>query len=74
MLAGAFYPHFFSRKPQNLSVEHDAVKLLSGRSPNNSVYVQGLPDPHVIYEKKLKTFLRAQNVGDDIEIYSDGSK
>uniref|UniRef100_A0A1B6GC48 Probable ATP-dependent RNA helicase spindle-E n=1 Tax=Cuerna arida TaxID=1464854 RepID=A0A1B6GC48_9HEMI len=74
VLAGAFYPHYFSRSVQNPSAETDAVRTLSGQSPFNSVYLQNMPHPAPLYLDQVKDCLRMNGVSDIMQLYSDDSR
>ncbi|CAG9856543.1 unnamed protein product [Phyllotreta striolata] len=64
--AGAFYPNFFIRIPKSDTTEKDAVKIVAGRSPYNTVYLTGMDhtQPGPLYIRAIKALLANDN---DIE-------
>lgn len=65
VIAGAFYPNFFSRSTNvKRSFEPEAVKTLGGRDSSDTVYFTGFKNtdfPH-IYIKHIKDILVSSNV------------
>ncbi|PSN47186.1 putative ATP-dependent RNA helicase spindle-E [Blattella germanica] len=61
VIAGAFYPNYFVRGSQGGQIdEGEAVKLLVGRDPYNTVFFQGMPtnQPGELYMKTIKNYLK----------------
>ena len=75
VIAGAFYPNFFVRGAQGGQIdEREAVKLLVGRDPFNSVYFQGMPtnQPGELYAKTIRNYFK--DCADEIKISFDDSR
>lgn len=76
MIAGAFYPYYFVRNAQGGQVdEQDAVKVLSGKDPYSTVYVQGMPPNQEIqlYAKCFKDHFE-KYAGLVSDVTCDGSR
>jgi len=74
VLAGAFYPHYFSRSHQTTMTDADAVKELSGQDPYKSVYFTNMPHPAPLYIDTVKKQLAAKGVSQNVTCHSDDSK
>lgn len=73
VLAGAFYPNYFSRSGQGGQInEIDAVKMLGGRDPFNTVYLQNLPVHAELYTQTIRQALKP--CSDKMKISINGSK
>lgn len=58
VIAGAFYPNYFSRSGQGGQIsEIEAVKMLGGRDPFNTVYLQNLPNHAELYTQSIRQAL-----------------
>ncbi|XP_015591096.1 probable ATP-dependent RNA helicase spindle-E [Cephus cinctus] len=56
VIAGAFYPNYFVRRiPIDGSNEYEAIKVLGGLDPTNTVYLQGWPttQPGALYARRI---------------------
>ncbi|XP_067938858.1 ATP-dependent RNA helicase TDRD9-like [Watersipora subatra] len=54
-LACAFYPHYFGHQAQP---EQDALRTLSGKSPLNTVYMNGFPNNQgILYKRQVEKML-----------------
>ena len=71
VIAGAFYPNYFV--PYSLN-EKDAVKVLGGRDPHNTVYLAGMPNnqPGPLYTHAIRNHFT--ECGSNIEVAFDGSR
>ncbi|XP_012255284.2 probable ATP-dependent RNA helicase spindle-E [Athalia rosae] len=61
LIAGAFYPNYFVRRLSGGKAdEREAVKLVGGNDPANSVYLQGWPtqQPGVLYARQFQKIFR----------------
>lgn len=79
ILAGAFYPNYFVKRPQNIQVHKDSVvRNLSGLDPMRTVFLRGWPtkQPGYLYAQKLqKIFSKHLGVAENrIMISFDKSK
>lgn len=56
VIAGAFYPNFFSRKTPDNDYPRDAFRTIDGHDPCNTVYFKGVPRNHMrcLYTKVIK--------------------
>lgn len=73
VIAGAFYPNYFSRSGQGGQInEIDAVKVLGGRDPFNTVYLQNLPVHAELYTQTIRQALKP--CSDKMKITVNGSK
>ncbi|KAJ8723946.1 hypothetical protein PYW07_007926 [Mythimna separata] len=56
IIAGAFYPQYFVQVSQDESRERDAVRILGGLDPRNTVYLKNFPDgqPGEVYAAAIK--------------------
>ncbi|XP_052744057.1 probable ATP-dependent RNA helicase spindle-E isoform X2 [Bicyclus anynana] len=72
ILAGAFYPHYFVHGSSDEARERDAVRVLGGLDPRNTVYLRGFPDnqPGEVYAKVIKKKVRDQ-IGDEPRVTFD---
>lgn len=72
ILAGAFYPQYFVQGSANEDRERDAVKILGGLDPRNTVYLRGFPDeqPGQVYAAAIKNTVR-QLIGDEPRVTFD---
>lgn len=82
VIAGAFYPNYFSRSTKNrrsASAEVQTFKVLGGRDVGDTVYFSGINNrdlPH-IYIKHIKDYLISNNVisakdANDVIVAHDG--
>lgn len=73
VICGAFYPNFFIRIPKQID-EREAVKILGGRSPFNTVYLQGMDSnqPGPLYISAIRKEMSA--CGTDMRISFDATK
>lgn len=74
VMAGAFYPNYFVRGSHGGQVdEKEAVRLLVGRDPFNTVFLQGMPmdQPGELYIKTIKRALG--DCGRDMKVSFDGT-
>jgi ATP-dependent RNA helicase TDRD9 len=75
VLAGAFYPNYFVRGAQGGQIdEREAVKVLVGRDPFNTVFFRSMPlnQPGELYAKTIKNYLK--DCADDIKVSFDGTR
>lgn len=73
VIAGAFYPNYFSRSGQGGQInEIDAVKMLGGRDPFSTVYLQNLPVHAELYTQTIRQALKP--CSDKMKISINGSK
>jgi uncharacterized short protein YbdD (DUF466 family) len=64
IICGAFYPHYFVRSADYGQVDsREAVKMLNGRDPYNTVYLTNmkLHHPGQIYVREFKRLLNHEN-------------
>lgn len=64
IICGAFYPNYFIRSSDFGQVDaKEAVKLLNGRDPNNTVYFTNMKtnQPGHIYVRQIKKLLHVEN-------------
>ncbi|KAJ4435831.1 hypothetical protein ANN_18450 [Periplaneta americana] len=74
VIAGAFYPNYFVRGAQGGQIdEREAVKLLVGRDPFNTVFFQNMPlnQPGELYVKTIKNYLK--DCADEMKVSFDGT-
>ncbi|KAG8222127.1 hypothetical protein J437_LFUL002124 [Ladona fulva] len=74
VIAGAFYPNYFVRGAQGGQVnERDAVKMLLGRDPFTTVFLQGMPanQPGELYVKPIRDAFK--ECADDLKISFEAS-
>jgi ATP-dependent RNA helicase TDRD9 len=75
VIAGAFYPNYFVRGAQGGQIdEREAVKLLVGRDPFNTVFFQNMPtnQPGELYAKTIKNYLK--DCADEMKVSFDGTR
>nr|XP_032521208.1 probable ATP-dependent RNA helicase spindle-E [Danaus plexippus plexippus] len=72
VLAGAFYPQYFTQASTDESRERDAVKVVGGLDPRGSVYLRGLPDaqPAEIYQAAVRAAVH-RLLGDEPRVTVD---
>ncbi|XP_072929910.1 probable ATP-dependent RNA helicase spindle-E isoform X2 [Epargyreus clarus] len=72
ILAGAFYPQYFVQVSTDEERERDAVKLLGGLNPRNTVYLKNFPDgqPTEVYTSAIKNIVK-QQIGDEPRVTFD---
>ncbi|XP_039757557.1 probable ATP-dependent RNA helicase spindle-E [Pararge aegeria] len=72
ILAGAFYPQYFVQGSTDGDRERNAVRVLGGLDPRNSVYLRGFPDgqPVEVYATAIKNKVR-QQIGDEPRVTFD---
>ncbi|XP_026315205.1 probable ATP-dependent RNA helicase spindle-E [Hyposmocoma kahamanoa] len=72
IMAGAVYPQYFVQVSQDESRERDAVRILGGHDPRNTVYLKNFPDnqPGEIYAASIKRAVR-QQIGDEPRVTFD---
>ncbi|CAK1553904.1 unnamed protein product [Leptosia nina] len=72
LIAGAFYPQYFVQVAGDEGRERDAVRMLNGLNPRNTVYLQGFPDnqPGAIYSSAIKNII-VQHIGDKPRVTFD---
>ncbi|CAG9789289.1 unnamed protein product [Diatraea saccharalis] len=72
IIAGAFYPQYFVQATQDEAREREAVRILGGHDPRNTVYLQNFPDhqPGQVYAAAIKNIVR-QHVGDEPRVTFD---
>ncbi|XP_044735251.1 probable ATP-dependent RNA helicase spindle-E [Chrysoperla carnea] len=72
VICGAFYPNYFVHVPNQID-EREAVKTLGGRTPNNTVYLQGFDSrqPGPLYASAIKKEM--QSCGTDMIVSFDCS-
>lgn len=61
VIAGALYPHYFVRRAEGgESDEREAVKMVGGNDPTNSVYLQGWPmqQPGLLYARQIQNIFK----------------
>ncbi|RZC32600.1 ATP-dependent RNA helicase spindle-E [Asbolus verrucosus] len=64
IICGAFYPHYFVRSCDYGQVDaKEAVRVLNGRDPRNTVYLTNMKQnqPGYIYVRQIKKNMRADN-------------
>jgi ATP-dependent RNA helicase TDRD9 len=74
IICGAFYPHYFVRSADYGQVDsREAVKMLNGRDPYNTVYLTNmkLHHPGQIYVREFKRLLNHEN-NPNVHIGFDG--
>ncbi|KAL1137628.1 hypothetical protein AAG570_009324, partial [Ranatra chinensis] len=71
IIAGAFYPNYFIRRPID---EKEAVKVLGGRNPFTTIYLTGMPlnQPGILYSNAIKRHF--EHCGSQISVSFDGSR
>lgn len=72
LIAGAFYPHYFVQPKNTDDYERDAVKILAGCDPCNTIYLktEGISNqPLELYTKSLKHSL--YDVSDETRVTFD---
>jgi ATP-dependent RNA helicase TDRD9 len=69
VVAGAFYPNFFSCVYPD---ERVAIRNIGGRDPTTTVVVQGMPENgHLYHESLVRVF---KTCGKGKQLHFDGSK
>lgn len=72
VIAGAFYPNYFVRGVQGGQIdEREAVKVLVGRDPFNTVFFKNMPtnQPGELYAKTIKNYLK--DCADEMKVSFD---
>ncbi|CAG9565445.1 unnamed protein product [Danaus chrysippus] len=74
VLAGAFYPQYFTQASTDESRERDAVKVVGGLDPRGAVYLRGLPDgqPAELYQAAVRAAVY-RLLGDEPRVTVDGN-
>ncbi|XP_028166135.1 probable ATP-dependent RNA helicase spindle-E [Ostrinia furnacalis] len=72
LLAGAFYPQYFVQVSQDEAREREAVRILNGLDPRNTVYLRDFPDqqPGPVYAAAIKNIVR-KHIGDEPRVTFD---
>ncbi|KAL0869154.1 hypothetical protein ABMA27_007445 [Loxostege sticticalis] len=74
ILAGAFYPQYFVQVSQDEAREREAVRMLGGLDPRNTVYLKDFPDhqPGPVYAAAIKKIVH-QHIGDEPRVSFDNN-
>jgi ATP-dependent RNA helicase TDRD9 len=75
VIAGAFYPNYFVRGAQGGQIdEREAVKVLGGRDPFNTVFFRNMPanQPGELYVKTIKNCLKG--CADEMKVTFDRTR
>ncbi|CAH0728336.1 unnamed protein product, partial [Brenthis ino] len=74
LLAGAFYPQYFVQAGTDEERERDAVRILGGLDPRNTVYLREFPDnqPGIVYSTAIKNIIK-QHIGDEPRVTFDNN-
>ncbi|XP_060805355.1 probable ATP-dependent RNA helicase spindle-E [Amyelois transitella] len=72
IVAGAFYPQYFVQVSSDEDRERNAVKMLGGLDPRNTVYLKDFPNqqPGDVYTSAIKRAVR-QQIGDEPRVTFD---
>lgn len=72
VIAGAFYPQYFTQVSLDEARECEAVRCLAGNNPRTTVYLKNFPDnqPGEIYAATIKNIIR-KHIGDEPRVTFD---
>ncbi|KAM3962437.1 tudor domain containing 9 protein spindle E [Aphomia sociella] len=72
IIAGAFYPQYFVQVSQDESREREAMKILDGHNPRNTVYLKNFPEnqPGEVYAAAIKNAVK-QHIRDEPRVTFD---